>query len=95
MKEFTPDEWGQIGTALKFLWLALVCAIYAGTSLMAAHAFIPSAVATKTIPAKFERLRKPLYATGIMAVAGVIVMLAFAGINIDDIIKNFHPTYWQ
>lgn len=95
MTPFTPEEWGQIGNALKFLWLALACAIYAGTALMTAHAFIPSAVATKTIPAKFERLRMPLYATGILAVAGVVVMLVLSGMNADDILRKFHPKYWQ
>ncbi len=91
----SPSEWGQIGTALKFMWLALVCAIVAGTSLMVAHAFIPSAVATRTIPAKFEKLRMPLYATGLLGVFGLISMLVLAGINADDIVKRLHPSYWQ
>ncbi len=98
MSDTTPlstAEWGQVGTALKFMWLALLCAIIAGASLMTAHAFIPSAVATGTIPAKFERLRMPLYATGLAAVAGVVVMFVLAGVNADDIVRRMHPRYWQ
>ena len=91
----SPNEWGQIGTALKFLWLALACAIVAGTALMTAHAFIPSAVATRTVPSKYEKLRIPLYATGILAVIGVVAMLVLAGMNADDIVKRMHPRYWQ
>lgn len=91
----TTSDWAQIGTALKFLWLALGCALVAGTSLMAAHAFIPSAVATRTIPQKFEKLRLPLYATGVLAVAGLFAMLALASVNADDIVRQLHPRYWQ
>ena len=77
------------------MWLALVFAIISGTSLMVAHAVIPSAVATKTIPAKFEKFRMPLYATGILAGILIFVMIAFAATQVDDIVRRLHPTYWQ
>ena len=93
--QLSPADWGQIGTALKFLWLAFACALLAGTTLVTAHAFIPSAVATNTIPAKYEKLRVPLYATGLLAVAGIVVALSLAAINADDIISKLHPRYWQ
>ncbi len=84
-----------MGTALKFLWLAFACSLVAGTSLMVAHAFLPSALATKSIPAKFEKLRMPLYATGLLAVAGIFLLLFLAAINADDIVTKLHPRYWQ
>lgn len=98
MGETTPlstSEWAQIGTVLKFLWLALGCALAAGSALVTAHAFIPSAVATRTIPQKFEKLRVPLYAAGVLAVAGLLAMLALAAVNADDIVRRLHPRYWQ
>ena len=91
----TTSEWAQIGTAIKFLWLALGCALVAGSTLMTAHAFIPSAVATRTIPQKFEKLRMPLYAAGVLAAVGLFAMLALAAVNADDIVRRLHPRYWQ
>ncbi len=91
----STSEWAQIGTVLKFLWLALGCALLAGSALVTAHAFIPSAVATRTIPQRFEKLRMPLYAAGLLAVAGLFAMLALAAVNADDIVRRLHPRYWQ
>lgn len=93
--QLSTADWGTIGNALKFLWLALVFAIISGTSLMTAHAFIPSAVATKTISARFEKLRMPLYATGVLTAILIFVMIALAATQADDIVRRLHPTYWQ
>ena len=66
----SPSEWAQIGTALKFLWAALGCAIVAGFSLLTAHAIITSLVDTNTIPSSWSNLRPVLYFVGIIAVIG-------------------------
>lgn len=92
----TAEEWGQIGTGLKLLWAALACALYGGTALMLAHAFIPSAVATRTIPASVERIfRIPLYVTGVLAVIALVVLLVWAGTHFNDIATRINPRYWQ
>ena len=90
----SPSEWAQIGTALKFLWAALGCAIVAGFSLLTAHAVITSLVDTNTIPSSWSNLRPVFYAIGLIAVAGVIVCFALVAINLEWL-EVLYPRYWQ
>ncbi len=90
----SPSEWAQIGTALKFLWAALGCAIVAGFSLLTAHALITSLVDTNTIPARWTNLRPVFYFVGIVAFLGVIACFVFAAINMDWLEVRY-SRYWQ
>ena len=90
----SPSEWAQIGTALKFLWAALGCAIVAGFSLLTAHAIITSLVDTNTIPSSWSNLRPVLYFVGIIAVIGVIVCFVFAALNMEWLDVRY-SRYWQ
>ena len=90
----SPSEWAQIGTALKFLWAALGCAIVAGFSLLTAHALITSLVDTNTIPSGWSNLRPVFYAIGLIAVVGVIVCFVFAAINMEWLEVRY-SRYWQ
>ena len=90
----SPSEWAQIGTALKFLWAALGCAIVAGFSLLTAHALITSLVDTNTIPSGWSNLRPVFYFIGIVAVIGLIACLVLAAINLEWLEVLF-PRYWQ
>ena len=90
----SPSEWAQIGTALKFLWAALGCAIVAGFSLVTAHAIITSLVDTNTISARWSNLRPVFYFVGIVAVFGVIACFALAAMNLDWL-DVFYSRYWQ
>jgi hypothetical protein len=87
-------EWAEIGTALKFLWLALGFAFIAGPSLMAAHAFLPSAVDTKTIDAKWSRFRAPLYIIGLACVVGIFASFFMASQN-TQFLHDMYPRWWQ
>ena len=90
----SSSEWAQIGTALKFLWAALGCAIVAGFSLLTAHAIIVTLVDTNTISSRWSSLRPSLYAIGLVAVVGVITCFVFAALNMDWIEVRY-PRYWQ
>ena len=90
----TQEQWAQVGYMLKFLWGALGCAIIAGLSFVTAHAMIPSAVATRHIPERFEKLRAPLYATGSLGLLGMAVTLYFASQQIDWLFDMW-PRWWQ
>ena len=90
----SPSEWAQIGTALKFLWAALGCAIVAGFSLVTAHAIITSLVDTNTISARWTNLRPVLYFVGLAAVIGVIACFVLAAMNLDWL-DVFYSRYWQ
>ncbi len=90
----SSSEWAQIGTALKFLWAALGCAIVAGFSLLTAHAIIVTLVDTNTISSRWSSLRPVFYAIGLVAVVGVITCFVFAALNMDWIEVRY-PRYWQ
>ncbi len=90
----SPSEWAQIGTALKFLWAALGCAIVAGFSLLTAHAIITSLVDTNTISARWANLRPVFYFVGGVAVIGVIACFVLAAMNLDWL-DVFYSRYWQ
>jgi hypothetical protein len=90
----TTAEWGDTGPAIIMLWLALVCAVVAGVSLVTAHAIIPSAVATRTISGRWEKLRPVFYLVGITAVLGIGIFL-YLSTQYLDWIQRVWPRYWM
>ena len=90
----SPSEWAQIGTALKFLWGALGCAIVAGFSLLTAHALITSLVDTNTISARWTSLRPVFYFVGIVAFIGLIACFVGAALSMEWL-EVMYSRYWQ
>ena len=90
----TTDQWAQVGLALKFLWGAFLSALVAGTSLLTAHALIPSAVATRTISTRWLRTRPLFYLVGIAGVVGIGAFL-FLAASETDWIREMYPRFWQ
>ena len=84
----TAEQWGDGGNAIKLLWLSLLFAVTGSGAFVTAHAMIPSAISTGHLPAKFNRLRIPLYVLGIAAVAAiatnVFFIIGFVG-YLDDV----------
>ena len=87
-------EWAEVGTVLKFLWLALGFALIAGPSLLTAHALIPSAVDTKTITEKWTRFRAPLYVAGLLCAVGIFASLFMASQN-TQFLHDMYSRWWQ
>ena len=73
----TADQWGDGGNALKLLWLSLPFVLIASGSFITAHAIIPSAIATGTLPQRLSKLRPVFYALGFLAVAAVAINVVF------------------
>jgi hypothetical protein len=93
-KPLTTAEWAEVGTALKFLWLALGFAVVAGPSLLTAHAIIPSVVDTKSVAAKWSKLRAPLYVIGVVCVVGIFGSLFMASENVE-FLERIYSRWWQ
>lgn len=93
-KPLTKAEWAEVGMALKFLWLALGFALISGPSLLTAHAIIPSFVDTKTVPAKWSKMRAPLYVVGIICFIGIFASLFMASEN-TDFLHRIYSRWWQ
>ncbi len=88
------DQWAQVGLALKFLWGAFASALVAGSSLLAAHALIPSAVETNTISSRWLKARPIFYLVGFAGLAGIGIFL-FLAAGETDWIRESYPRFWQ
>ncbi len=73
----TADQWGDGGNALKLLWLSLLFAVIGSGSFLTAHAFLPSAIDTGTVPQRLGKLRPLFYLLGLAAVAGIALNVVF------------------
>ena len=85
------NDWNNLGNIITFLWLALISA----PTLLIAHAIVPSAVATKTINEKFNKLRPGLYLMGGIGVICIILFFCLAGFQSYAILKEIYPSFWQ
>ena len=74
----STSEWADVGNTLKLLWIAFGLAILGSGSFLLAHAFIPSGIASGSLPAKIARARVVFYLVGLFALLGIIVAIAFA-----------------
>ena len=93
-KPLTTAEWGDVGTALKMMWLAFGAALIAGSTLLTAHAVIPSAVATNTISTRWLKWRPAFYVVGLVAVAAILVFIVLAALQLDWI-DRVYGRFWQ
>jgi len=91
----TAGEWSEIARTITFLTLALVSAILTGPILLVAHAIIPSAVDSKTISTKFNKLRPILYIIGFIGLASIITFFLLAFFNIYPVLERIYPRFWQ
>ena len=89
----TADQWGDGGNALKLLWLSLLFALIGSGSFITAHAVIPSAISTGTLPQQVGKLRPIFYALGFAAVAGIAVNVVFIIEFVDYIEVVFDRWY--
>ncbi len=89
----TPEQWQQISSVLGMLTLAFLSALVAAPALLTAHAIIPSALGTETIPAKFAVLRPVLYIVGTIGVLGIVFFFVLAGTQMDWLM--IYTRYWQ
>ncbi len=85
----TADQWGDGGNALKLLWLSLLFVLIGSGSFITAHAVLPSAIATGTLPQRFGKLRPVFYAMGFAAVVGIAVNVVF----IIDFLSYFEDVF--
>ena len=90
----TADQWGDGGNALKLLWLSLPIVLIASGSFITAHAIIPSAIATGTIPQRLNKLRPFFYALGFIAMAAIAVNVVFI-INFLDYIEIIFERWYR
>tara|TARA_B100001964_G_C13732515_1_gene379464 strand:- start:203 stop:496 length:294 start_codon:yes stop_codon:yes gene_type:complete len=91
----TTGEWSEIAKTITFLTIALISAFVTGPILLVAHAVIPSAIDSKSINNKFNKLRPILYLIGFMGLASIITFFLLAFFNIYPVLERIYPRFWQ
>ena len=74
-KALTDANWHDIHIWLQWLWIYVPIVFTFALTMLAAHAFIPSLVATGHLPATANRLRLPLTAFALVLLAAAVVMM--------------------
>ena len=92
-KALTSANWHDIHMWLQWLWIYVPLVFTFVFTMLIAHAFIPSLVATKHLPANANRLRLPLTGfAAIVLVAAVVMMVLVINSTLD--VGKFYDRWW-
>ena len=91
-KALTSANWNDIHLWLQWLWIYVPLVFTLALTLLVAHAFIPSLVATGHLPAGANRLRIPMtgFAVGVL-VAAVVMMVLVINSTLD--VEKFYDRF--
>ena len=90
----TGTDWIILHKWLTFLWIFFPLIITFAFSMMVAHAFIPSGVATGDYPPALSRLRLPLTILGLLALAAALVLFIMAAFMTPEMLNRIWPRYF-
>lgn len=92
----TTEGWDATRASLALLGLLALSALVSGSSLMLAHAILPSAMGTKHISSSslMRMVRIGAYAVGIAAFASVVALIVLFILSLGWI-NDIFPNYWQ
>ena len=88
-------DWANLSNWLTLLWILFPLVITFAFSMLAAHAFIPSAVNTGHLPPKMSKLRMPLTVFGLVAWAGAVTLLVFVVDLAPGTIRGIWGNFWM
>ncbi len=91
-KALTSANWDDIHIWLQWLWIYVPLIFTFALTMLVAHAFIPSLVATRHLPAGANRLRIPLTGFAVVVLAAAVVMMVFV-INSTLDVEKFYDRY--
>ncbi len=94
----TTSDWHLIGVGLRFLWAFVGSIILMAGSLIVAHMFIPSLLASGHIPTPWQQpavlLRRLLYGAAFGALLLAIFTMVYAGIYLRDALASIFPRFF-
>ena len=88
-KALTTANWHDIHIWLQWLWIYAPLVL----TMLVAHAFIPSLVATRHLPATANRLRVPLTGFAVVVLAAAVVMMVLV-INSTLDVEKFYDRFF-
>ena len=86
-------EWTGIANMLTNLWVMLLLIVNNGSLYLAAHALIPSLVASHHLPEWAQRVRIPLYALLFVGIA-LYGYFLYVAIVEAGVIREIYDTFW-
>ena len=90
----TSADWLNLHNWLTLLWIFFPLMITFAFSMMIAHAFIPSGVATGHFPPAFRLLRIPLTVIGLIALVLALILFISALSLSWDALGQFWPRHF-
>jgi hypothetical protein len=93
----TKAQWADIGLTLKMLWATMFLMFIGAQLFLAAHAIIPSSVATRHLGPRWNRVRPVLYAGGFACLAGIgVAMYVIIGVvGIGNLAHTIYPKLYR
>ena len=90
-------QWADAGFAIKLLWISMVLMFIAAQSFLAAHAIIPSSVASHHLSQRWNRLRPMLYAGGFACLIGVAIAIFYiiGVVGVGDLARRIYPHLYR
>lgn len=94
--QLTTENWEATRLSLNILGLLVLFAIVSGSSLILAHAIIPSAVSTNTLPSgrSMNLVRRGAYVAGVVCLVGVVVCIVAFLVSLGWLF-DVYPSFWQ
>ena len=91
----TSADWLNLHNWLTLLWIFFPLMIIFAFSMMIAHAFIPSGVATGHFPTGFRMLRIPLTIIGLIALVLALILFFSALMLTPEMLRQIWPRPWM
>ena len=91
-KALSSADWNNIHLFLQWFWIYFPLVLIFATTVLTAHAIIPSLVNTGHLPGGVARLKLPLDLFALLVFAAAVVILVF-GINQTLDVANFYDRY--
>lgn len=90
-------EWANAGNAIKLLWISLVLMFTAAQLFLAAHAIIPSSIASHHLSRRWNRVRPLLYASGFgcLVAVGIAMFFLIGPLGVGDLAHRIFPSLYR
>lgn len=90
-------QWADAGFAIKLLWISMVLMFTAAQAFLAAHAIIPSSIASHHLSPRWNRARPVLYAGGFACLIAVAVAMyiVIGVVGVGALANRIYPSLYR
>ena len=85
--------WAGVGDFLRALVVFAMLVIGFASNLLVAHAWIPSLVASESIPSRINRIRPVFYLASLLLLFGAMIFLTITS-GLASVIGDIYDRWW-